>query len=42
MYIKEEEFSDRPIIEWLVIQLKQIHYDKYGERCEITHEHIEE
>jgi hypothetical protein len=36
MYIKEEEFSDRHVIEWLVSQIKLYHLEKYGEECEIS------
>jgi hypothetical protein len=36
MNIKEEEFSDRSILEWLATQLMLFHKEKYGEGCEIT------
>jgi hypothetical protein len=35
MNVKEEEYSDVSIYEWLKIKLKIYHYEKYGVECEI-------
>ena len=35
MRVLKEEYNERSVVEWLIINLRLYHIEKFGEKCEV-------